>query len=202
MTACRCPILPGGPLEGLAEGSRALLVVEPDAFMRNYYVNGARQYVYPLADRFIWARHFAETVSPAYVAGGRSNKDAVLSLDFDLMDSLTQQIRSLLGTDTAYRIGAEYGITVTDGNGRLVAMADGVKGLARPDPNSRAGILQPHQRTKRTGFPGETSQADRQPQSASPQSRPGFYFQTHRFFGHRFAVADRLGAVFLRGFYR
>ena len=123
---------------GLAEGSRALLVVEPDAFMRNYYVNGARQYVYPLADRFIWARHFAETVSPAYVAGGRSNKDAVLSLDFDLMDSLTQQIRSLLGTDTAYRIGAEYGITVTDGNGRLVAMADGVKGLARPDPNSRA----------------------------------------------------------------
>jgi hypothetical protein len=37
------------------------IVIEPDAFMKNFYVNGSRFYVYPLDERFIWARELSES---------------------------------------------------------------------------------------------------------------------------------------------
>ena len=43
-----------------------ILTIEPDAFMKNYYVNGSRFYVYPMGNRFIWARNFSESVSAEY----------------------------------------------------------------------------------------------------------------------------------------
>ena len=39
---------------------------------------------------------------------------------------------------TSYNKGAEYGICIADGNGRIIAMADFIKGLKRPDPNNKA----------------------------------------------------------------
>ena len=46
----------------------------------------------------------------------------------------------MMNGDTAYKKGAEYGICIADGNGRLIAMTDFIKGLVRPDPNDKAGF--------------------------------------------------------------
>ncbi|MEI9809048.1 MAG: hypothetical protein WDO16_14970 [Bacteroidota bacterium] len=116
------------------------LVAEPDAFMKNYYVNGNRFYVYPMGNRFTWARNFAESIASDYTAAGQSSKNAVVSFDYTLMDSLSAKIRAMMNSDTAYKKGAEYGICIADGNGRLIAMADFIKGFARPDPNDKAGF--------------------------------------------------------------
>jgi hypothetical protein len=122
-------------------GGESILSIEPDAFMKNYYVNGGRYYVYPLGNRFIWARNFSESIASEYTSAGRERSNAVVSFDFELMDSLSQKIRDMMARDTSYARGAEYGITVADGNGRLVAIADFIKGLARPDPNDKAGFM-------------------------------------------------------------
>ena len=45
-----------------------------------------------------------------------------------------------MSKDTAYKKGAEYGICIADGNGRLIALTDYIKGLNRPDPNDKAGF--------------------------------------------------------------
>lgn len=125
----------------VSDSSREILIdVQPDAYMKNYYVNGGRYYVYPMAERFIWARSFAESVAPEYMADGHKSRNAVLSFDFDIMDSLSWKIQRMMERDTAYKDGAEYGICVADGNGRLVAMADFIKGLKRPNPNDKAGF--------------------------------------------------------------
>lgn len=120
--------------------SEHVLTVEPDAFMKNYYVNGSRYYVYPMKDRFIWARNFAEAVSSDYTAAGQKKRNAFVSFDFELMDSLSLKIKAMMSKDTAYKKGAEYGICIADGNGRVIALSDYVKGLNRPDPNDKAGF--------------------------------------------------------------
>ncbi|MEO7982638.1 MAG: hypothetical protein ABI688_01025, partial [Bacteroidota bacterium] len=115
------------------------LVAEPDAFMKNYYVNGSRFYVYPMGSDFIWARNFSESISSEYTAKGQTKKNAFISLDAMMMDSLSAKIR-LMMTDPAYKKGAEYGICIADGNGRLVAISDFINGMDRPDPNDKAGF--------------------------------------------------------------
>ena len=114
-----------------------ILTVEPDAFMKNYFVNGSRYYQYPLANRFTWARNFAEAISPDYATADKKNHDVFVSLDFELMDSLSAKIQNMMGGDTSYHKGAEYGITIADGEGRLIAMADFINGMNRPDPNDK-----------------------------------------------------------------
>ena len=49
------------------------------------------------------------------------------------------KIQVMMSKDTAYKKGAEYGICI-DGNGRLIALTDYIKGLNRPDPNDKAGF--------------------------------------------------------------
>ncbi|MDP4261497.1 MAG: hypothetical protein Q8941_03090 [Bacteroidota bacterium] len=121
---------------GMEQGK--VLIVEPDAYMENYYVNGSRFYVYPLGNRFTWARNFAESIASGYAAGKESSANAFVSFDFGLMDSLTSGIQGMMKKDTAYKKGAEYGICVADGNGRFIAMADFIKDMVRPDPNNKA----------------------------------------------------------------
>ncbi len=117
-----------------------VLSIEPDAFMRNYYVNGNRFYLYPMGSQFIWARNFAEAVSSDYTAAGDTKKNAFISFDFGLMDSLAARIQNMMNRDTAYKNGAEYGICIADGNGRLIALTDFIKGFKRPDPNDKAAF--------------------------------------------------------------
>ncbi len=121
-------------------GGNKLLVIQPEAFMKNYYVNGSRFYVYPMGNDFIWARNFAESVSSAYTTRGHTKRNAFISLDALLMDSLSAKIRKMVTKDTAYKKGAEYGICIADGNGRLVAMTDFIKEVSRPDPNDKAAF--------------------------------------------------------------
>lgn len=121
-------------------GKEKILIVQPDAFMKNFYVNGSRFYVYPMGEDFIWARNFAESVSSAYTAKRQASKNAFVSLDAELTDSLTAKIRNMISRDTAYKKGAEYGICIADGNGRLLAMTDFIKDFKRPDPNDKAGF--------------------------------------------------------------
>ncbi len=123
-----------------ADGKEQLLVIQPDAFMKNFYVNGNRFYVYPMGSDFIWARNFAESISSEYTAKGQVDKNAFVSLDARLMDTLSAKIRLMMTRDTAYHSGAEYGICIADGNGRLVAMTDFIKGMERPNPNDKAGF--------------------------------------------------------------
>ena len=108
--------------------------------MKNYYVNGSRYYLYPMGNRFIWARNFAEAVSSDYTAEGKTKQNAFVSFDFELMDSLSAKIQTMMASDTSYKKGAEYGICIADGNGRLIAMTDFIKGMNRPDPNDKAAF--------------------------------------------------------------
>ena len=117
--------------------SENVLTIEPDAFMKNYYVNGNRYYVYPLKDKFIWARNFAESISSQYTAITDVNRNAFVSFDFELMDSLSAKVERMMAGDTSYHAGAEYGISVADGNGRIIAMTDHIKKFKRPDPNDK-----------------------------------------------------------------
>jgi hypothetical protein len=119
------------------ESHERILVSEPDAFMKNYFVNGSRHYVYPLEEKLIWARHFAEGISSEYVAAENKKKNAFISLDRELTDSLASLVSKFIGTDTAYKKGAEYGISIADGDGRLIAIPDFLKGMERPDPNDK-----------------------------------------------------------------
>ena len=121
-------------------GRQQTLLAEPDAFMKNYYVNGSRYYTYPLAERFIWARNFAEAIAADYTRADNKAKDAVISLNYEMMDSLTAMIRSMMDADNSYEKGAEYAVCIADGNGRLIAMADFIKGMERPDPNQKAAF--------------------------------------------------------------
>lgn len=121
-------------------GAEKLLTIQPDALMRNFYVNGSRFYLYPMGRDFIWAKNFAESVSSGYTAKGENARNAFVSLDAELTDSLSNRIQAMLNNDTAYKKGAEYGICIADGNGRLVAMTDFIKELNRPDPNDKAGF--------------------------------------------------------------
>lgn len=121
-------------------GNEKLLVIQPDAFMKNYYVNGSRFYLYPMGSGFIWARNFAESVSSEYTAKGQTEKNAFVSLDVEMTDSLSSKIKTMINADTAYKKGAEFGICIADGNGRLVTMIDFIKDMARPDPNNKAGF--------------------------------------------------------------
>ncbi len=119
-------------------GGRAQeLVVEPDAIMKNYYVNGARFYAYPMGSRLIWARNFSESIA----ADQEKGKNVFLSLDRQLMDSLYSRIAVAIEGDTAYSHLSEYGVTVADGNGRLLSIIDFIKDAARPDPNDKNGFL-------------------------------------------------------------
>ena len=113
-----------------------VLTVEPDAFMKNYYVNGSRYYVYPMKEQFIWARSFAEAVSADY-AVNKTKQHAFVSLDFGTMDALSAKIQSMMASDTAYKKGAEYGICIADGEGRIIALSDFIKQSQRPDPNDK-----------------------------------------------------------------
>ncbi len=113
----------------------------PDAFMQNYYVNGSRFYSYPLGEKFVWARNFAESIAADYADPVVSAKDLFVSLDVELMDSLAAKIQRMMQQDPSYKTGAEYGICIADGNGRMLAMNDFIKGFERPDPNDKARFL-------------------------------------------------------------
>src|SRR4029078_10302559 len=89
-----------------------VLTAEPDAFMKNYYVNGNRFYIYPMAERFIWARNFAESIASEYTAAEQTADNAAVSFDFEMMDSLSLKIQKMMSHDTAYKKGAEYGICI------------------------------------------------------------------------------------------
>lgn len=123
-----------------AAGKEQVLIIEPDAFMKNYYVNGSRFYVYPMGANFTWARNFAESVSSEYTGTGEMKRNAFISLDAEITDTLSAKIKNMMATDSAYKKGAEYGICIADGNGRLIAMTDFIKDLNRPDPNDKAGF--------------------------------------------------------------
>lgn len=117
-----------------------VLLVQPDAFMRNLFVNGGRYYVYPMGSDFTWARNFAESVSTGFTDREHSGQHVFISLDAGITDSLSMMIQAMMSADTSYHIGAEYGICMADGNGRLLAMPDHIKGLLRPDPNDKPGF--------------------------------------------------------------
>jgi cell division protein FtsI/penicillin-binding protein 2 len=118
------------------------LVIEPDVFMKNCFVNGSRYYTYPLESKFIWARNFSETIAGAYTDEKSRKNSVYLSLDADISNTIFNKIHDALQTDTAYHEGAEYAITVADSEGRILAMTDYIKGLKRPDPNDKAAFNQ------------------------------------------------------------
>jgi len=121
-------------------GREMMISIQPDAFMKNLYVNGNRYYVYPMADRFIWARNFSESIASGYTGSGLYKKNAFISVNAQLMDSLTTRIKRMMASDTSYHTNTEYGICVADGNGRVLALADYIHAFERPDPNDKAGF--------------------------------------------------------------
>jgi len=127
-------------IKNSASLSEQVLLIEPDAFMKNYYVNGGRFYIYPMQERFIWARNFAESISSEYRNSEQGAKNAFISFDYGIMDSISAIIQNMIGRDTAYKKAAEYGVCIADGNGRLLAVSDFIKEMKRPDPNDKASF--------------------------------------------------------------
>jgi hypothetical protein len=123
-----------------ASGKENILLVQPDAFMKNYYVNGSRFYLYPLANDLVWARNFAEGISGERTSNGDSRKDVFISMDQVLTDSLSSRIKQMLYSDTAYKDGAGYAIAIADADGRIWSIPDHIKGFDRPDPNDKAAF--------------------------------------------------------------
>ncbi|MBL0269294.1 MAG: hypothetical protein IPP99_11670 [Chitinophagaceae bacterium] len=119
-----------------------LVKLEPDAWMKNYYVNGSRFYHYPAGADFIWARNFAESIAADNTGKEKMNQHVFISLDAVLTDSLSGMIRQMVNEDTARKTGAEYAISIADGNGRIWAIPDYIKGMDRPDPNDKAALRQ------------------------------------------------------------
>ena len=128
-------------ISGNGEHSDRILQVQPDAFMKNYYVNGSRFYYYPLGNDLIWARNFAESIAADFSGPLQRDRNVFISMDAALTDSLSARIKKMLYTDTAYKQGAEYAICIADGNGRLLAIPDHIKGIERPDPNDKAAFM-------------------------------------------------------------
>ncbi|HTD95111.1 MAG TPA: hypothetical protein VK644_14900 [Chitinophagaceae bacterium] len=124
-------------LVDISTGVESILVTEPGAFMRNFYVNGSRFYEYPMNSGFNWARNFAESISSEYTSAGSIHRNAFVSLDAEIMDSLSLRISHMMLRDTSYKKDAEYGICIADGNGRLIALSDFIKEMKRPDPNDK-----------------------------------------------------------------
>ncbi len=122
--------------------SSLILQVEPEAFMKNYFVNGSRYYYYPLGNNLVWARNFAESIAADFSGPSARDKNVFISMDAGLTDSLSARIRKMLSSDTAYKTGAEYAICIADGNGRLLAIPDHIKGRERPDPNDKPAFLE------------------------------------------------------------
>lgn len=129
-------------LSGIGGRNNRILTIQPNAFMRNYFLNGGRYYYYPMGSDFVWARNFAETVSAEYMGKEKFTKDIFLATDAELTDSLASGIREMLTIDSSYKNGAEYAICIADGNGRLMAMPDYIKGYERPDPNDKPAFNQ------------------------------------------------------------
>jgi hypothetical protein len=123
-------------------GLEYLLSVEPDALMKNYFVNGARSYSYPLGNKFTWARHFAESIAGSHASDSLLHRNAFVSLDISATRSLESLIASTINVDTAYKKGAGYAVCVADGNGRLLTMVDYLKDIDRPDPNNKTAFNQ------------------------------------------------------------
>lgn len=119
-----------------------ILDSEPEAFMRNYFVNGNRYFYYPLGNDFVWARNFAESIAADHNGALQRDRNVYLSLDAGLTDSLLARMRTMLDSDTAYGRGAEYAVCIADGKGRLLAMPDQIKGMERPDPNDKPAYLE------------------------------------------------------------
>jgi len=122
------------------QGHEKIISIQPDVFMKNLYVNGARYYTYPLGSDFIWARNFSETIARNFSEKEKTNKNVFISLDAELTDSLVTGIKRMMNSDSSYHSLAEYGICIADGNGRLLAIPDWIKGLDRPDPNDKAAF--------------------------------------------------------------
>ena len=135
-----------------AEGQLSL---QPDAFMRNFYVNGSRCYYYPLGADFIWARNLAEGVTAHYKGKDKNNRHLFLSLDPSLTASMVKAIRQMTDQDSAYTNGAAYAICIADGNGRIWAMPDHIRGFQRPDPNDKTAF-----RMALSGKEGRISQTE------------------------------------------
>ncbi len=129
-------------IKGQGDDGDRILQVQPDAFMKNYFVNGSRFYYYPLGKDLIWARNFAESIAADFSGPSQRDKNVFISMDAGLTDSLSARIKKMLYADTAYKKGAEYAICIADGNGRLLAMPDHIKGIDRPDPNDKTAFLE------------------------------------------------------------
>lgn len=125
-------------IKDMQQGFDQAISIEPDAFMRNCFVNGNRYYAYPLQDKFTWARNFSETIAGAYTREDLNAKNVFLSLDYTITNDLVAMMQEALQADKEYTTGAEYGVSIADGEGRLLAIADYIKGRPRPDPNDKA----------------------------------------------------------------
>lgn len=131
----------------LFDGSDKLAMWASDTyFARNVMINGRREFIYPMSERFFWAYTFANEVLKQKSSRNRGRKsvdvndlnaDVEITIDQDLTNKIYNHINSAFasrkdkGSDSTY-----MSVIVADGYGQIRAMVDRKSKYAL-NPNNR-----------------------------------------------------------------
>ncbi len=106
--------------------------------MRNLWLNGKQRFFYPLGEDFIWAYNYSNAIKAKYSNKKNVNDNVRVSLDYDLTKRLNALIKKYAKKKGWNK--QSFAVSVVDGNGRIRAMVDYVKGK-RLNPNDIKGLL-------------------------------------------------------------
>lgn len=104
-------------------------------FAYSYLINGVQKHIYPLGNRFYWARHWTNASKLYFESQEKINENSIVSLDYKLNRNVSNL---LLGRLPAYRnrlSDLTFSVIGADGNGNIRLMGDYAAQREVLDPN-------------------------------------------------------------------
>ncbi len=138
--------LPAGALAYVVQSGKPWQVrYEPASgklFAANHYINGRQRLIYPLASRYFWIYQYARTASSAYTNDTILHKNAPVTLDYNLTDSVEWMISASYpqSTKAGLRPNFRFAVIAADGDGNIRLMSDFTRNRKPLDPNNRRAI--------------------------------------------------------------
>lgn len=111
-------------------------------FAGNHYINGRQRLIYPLADRCFWIYQYARAASAAYATDSTLHRNAPVTLDYNLTDTVNRLINTAYpqATKGGLRPNFRFAVIAADGDGNIRLMADFTRSRKPMDPNNRGAI--------------------------------------------------------------
>ncbi len=135
-----------GALAYVVQGGKPWQVrYEPESgklFAGNHYINGRQRLIYPMADRCFWIYQYARAASAAYTTDSALHRNAPVTLDYSLTDSVNRFINNAYpqSAKAALRPNFRFAVIAADGDGNIRLMADYTRNRKPMDPNNRSAI--------------------------------------------------------------